>query len=363
MDKVEDKISIRQFFIIYVIGVSASIIRILPIYSSFFAKEATWISAIVAVIPVCILIYILYKIMRNGKDESLADSFENILGKPIAKIFMTMYLILSIILLTFRIRYFAEKCMTALFTNVQIEFFVISILFVVYLIAKKNIQGFARFSEFMWIPLIVFTVGVFLISIPDIKISNIYPVTIYDTKNILMGVLPIISVFVYIPCMLFLGDKVSKKEEMFKVGKKYMLMAVIIAVSIIFTTIGVLGYNLSQDMIQPYFSSLKNIELFTVIERVEALAITFWLVTDIVLIITLVYVVTTLIKKIFNLSNRSNLVSPTLFLVYVLSIFIASNIFEIEDYSKGLGAIIYIAFGTILPIIIYLIGKLRKVID
>lgn len=362
MDKFGDKISIRQFFIIYVIGVAALVIRVLPRYSTFFAKEATWITSIAAVIPMLGLMYLLYKIMRNGKDTSLDESFERILGKAGSKILLGIYLIACIIFLAFRIRYFAEKCMSSIFTNVQVEFFVISVLVVVYLITKNNLQAFARFTEFIWIPLLMFIVAILFICVPDIKLENIYPITIFDIDNIAMGVLPITAVYVYLPCMLFLGESVDCKEKFLKTGIKYIFIIGIIGAIISFTTVGMFGYNLSQDLTQPYFIALKNISLFGTIERVEALAITFWIVTDIVLIIALTYVVTTLIKKIFDMPSRKDFVVPILFLEYILSIYLASNVFELEYYSRGIGAVIYIAFGVGIPVIIYLIGKIRKVI-
>jgi len=156
MDKIGDKISIRQFFIIYVIGVAALVIRVLPRYSTYFAKESTWVSSIVAVLPMIVLMYLLYKIMRNGKDTSLSESIERILGKVGSKIVLGIYLVACVIFLAFRIRYFAEKCMSSIFTNVQVEFFVISLLIVVYLITKNNLQAFARFTEVIWLPLIIF---------------------------------------------------------------------------------------------------------------------------------------------------------------------------------------------------------------
>ena len=363
MDKAGDKISIRQFFIIYVIGVAALIIRVLPRYSSFFAKEATWAASIVAVLPMIVLMYILYKIMRNGKDESLTQSFERILGKTGSKILLAIYLFACIVFLAFRIRYFAEKCMSSIFTNVQVEFFVVSLLVVVYLITKNNLQAFARFTEVMWIPLLLFVAFILVVCIPDIKLENIYPVTIYDIYDIAMGVLPITAVYVYLPCMLFLGDSVSGKEKFLKTGIKYILIIATLGAIISFTTVGVFGSELSQELTQPYFTVLKNIELFGTIERIEALAITFWIVTDIVLIIILTYVVTTLIKKIFNMPNRKNFVVPILFLEYILSIYLASNVFELEYYSRGIGAIIYTFFGVGIPVIVYLIGKLRKAIS
>jgi len=362
MDKIGDKISIRQFFIIYVIGVAALVIRVLPRYTTFFAKEATWIASIAAVLPMFLLMYILYKIMRNGKDASLIESFQRILGKPLSKIVLTIYLIACIVFLAFRVRYFAEKCMSSIFTNVQVEFFVISLLIVVYLITKNNLQSFARFTEVIWLPLIMFVIFILFICIPDIKLENIYPITIFDIDNIFMGVLPITAVYVYLPCMLFLGDSVNGKEKILKTGIKYILIIGIIGAIISLTTVGVFGPDLSQELTQPYFTVLKNIELFGTIERIEALAITFWIITDIVLIIILTYVVTTLIKKTFNMPNRKNFVVPVLFLEYILSIYLASNVFELEYYSRGIGVIIYTAFGVGIPLIIYIIGKVRKVI-
>jgi len=362
MDKIGDKISIRQFFIIYVIGVAALVIRVLPRYSTYFAKESTWVSSIVAVLPMIVLMYLLYKIMRNGKDTSLSESIERILGKVGSKIVLGIYLVACVIFLAFRIRYFAEKCMSSIFTNVQVEFFVISLLIVVYLITKNNLQAFARFTEVIWLPLIIFVLFILFVCIPDIKIENIYPITIFDIDNIAMGVLPITAVYVYLPCMLFLGDSINGKEKFLKTGIKYILIIGTIGAIISLTTVGVFGANLSQELTQPYFTVLKNIELFGTIERIEALAITFWIVTDMVLIIILTYIVTTLVKKIFDMPNRKNFVVPTLFLEYILSIYLASNVFELEYYSRGIGAIIYTVFGFGIPLVIYIIGRLRKVV-
>ena len=271
MDKVGDKISIRQFFMIYVIGVSALIIRILPRYSSIFAKEATWLSSLVAALPMFLLIYLLYKIMRKGKDESLAQSFERIFGKVGAKTILVFYLIACTIFLAFRIRYFAEKCMSSIFTNVQVEFFVISLLFLVYLITKNNLQAFARFTEFIWIPLLIFIILILFICIPDIKLENIYPITVFDADNVLMGILPIMNVYVYLPCMLFLADSVKDKDKFLKKGIKYITIVAMLGVILTLTTVGIFGPELSQDLTQPYFMALKNIELFKVLERIEAL--------------------------------------------------------------------------------------------
>ena len=362
MDKTENKISMRQFFIIYIIAMSALMIRLLPRYSSYFAKEGTWISALIGVVFIYLLIYILHITMRKGKDTSFAESFERILGKTGAKILLFLYLVACIWFLSFKIRYFAEKCMTSIFTELQIEFFIMSVLFVAYLIVRNNIQGFARFSEFIWVPILLFIGGVLFLTAPSIKLSNLYPVTLYDIDNIFMGTLPISMVFVYLPCMLFLGENIADKEKFLKTGIIYMSVASLMGTSIVLTTVGAFGTELSQVLTQPYFTALKDIEILKALERIEALAITFWIVTDIVLIVILVYVIITLIKKVFNLKDKKNMIIPVLFLEYILSMYIASNMFELEYYSRGIGAIIYMLFGIGIPIMVFLVGKLRKVI-
>ena len=362
MDKTEIKISIRQFYIIYVIGISALLIRVLPRYSSCFAKEETWLVPLLTMGIMYLFIYILYIIMRKGKDKSLEESLERIFGKHIGKIILIAYLIASIWFLAFRIRYFIEKCMMSLFTDVQMEFFAISLLFVVYLIVRNNIQGFARFSEFIFIPILIFIAVILLLTFPSIKASNLFPVTIYDAKNVVMGTLPVMGVFVYLPCMLFLGENVENKEDFLKVGKKYSIIIGLIGFAIVLTTIGAFGTNLSKVLTQPYFTALKDIEILKALERIEALAITFWLATDIVLVVTLMYVIITLIKKIFNLEDKKNMIVPVILLEFVLSMYIASNMFELEHYSRGIGALVYISFGIGVPLISFAVGKIRKLI-
>ncbi|MDD2627428.1 MAG: GerAB/ArcD/ProY family transporter [Clostridia bacterium] len=360
MDKIDDKISIRQLYIVWIVGICSELIKIVPKYSSMFARQATWVSSIISIIPISLMIFIFYKIMRKGKDDSLAESFERILGSVFGKALTFIYLLVTILSLSIRLRYLAEKCSAALYIGAEIEFFLISTIFVAYIIARGKLQYFGRFTEIIWIPLIIFVIGILVTSMNNIDIKNLYPVTVYEAKDVFMGVLPILSVILYFPLALFLGNRVTEKKEMLKVGLKKSIMIIIFSVAIVLTTIGAFGYGLTQNLSMPYFTAIKNIDLFSIVERMEAIGITFWIVTDFVLIILLTFVAITLIQGLFKLNSQRVMVTPVLFVSYIMSLIIANSIFELEIYSKGIGSLLDLAFGIVIPIMIFSIGKIRR---
>ncbi len=360
MDKIDDKISIRQLYIVWIVGICSELIKIIPKYSSVFAKQATWVSSIITIVPIYLIIYILYKIMCKGEDNSLAESFERILGSILAKILIFIYLLITVLSLSIRLRYLAEKCSAALYIGAEVEFFLISTIFVAYIIARGKLKHFGRFAEIIWIPLIVFVISIVITSMNNIDIKNLYPITLYETKDVFTGVLPILSIILYLPLALFLGNRVTERKEMLNVGFKKSIMIIIFSVAIVLTTIGAFGHNLTQNLSIPYFTAIKNIDLFSIVERMEAIGITFWIVTDFVLIILLTFVAITLIQKLFRLNSQRVMVTPVLFVSYIMSLIIANSIFELEIYSKGIGSLLDIVFGMVVPIIIFGIGKIRK---
>ncbi|HHW48775.1 MAG TPA: spore gernimation protein KB, partial [Clostridiaceae bacterium] len=65
-------------------------------------------------------------------------------------------------------------------------------------------------------------------------------------------------------------------------------------------------------------------------------------------------------KSLFSLSDEKSLVSPVAIFAFIFSQYIASDRFELENYSRLISVPASIIFGFIFPIIIFIVGKVRK---
>ena len=136
----------------------------------------------------------------------------------------------------------------------------------------------------------------------------------------------------------------------------------IIGVIGIFVTLGTFGKELLPTLAQPFFMALKVISVFGVIERIEAVFITFWVVADFILITYYIITASKICKQRFKLTKRRIAVTPIVFIIFTLSMLIANNFFALQILFTEFMSNINLIFSFGIPIITYIIAKLRGLI-
>jgi spore germination protein len=156
---------------------------------------------------------------------------------------------------------------------------------------------------------------------------------------------------------MFFGDKIKDKENIKKTGMFAAITTAILGLFGIVITLGTFGKDLLPTLSQPFFMALKVINLFGVLERIEALFITFWVVADFVLIAYNVLIASNICKQKFNLSKRRIAVTPIVFIILILALVIANNYFSLQVIFIKYLAEISLALGLFVPIITLGVAK------
>jgi spore germination protein KB len=366
MDKMEsttnNKISIRQMIIIFLISAGSPIIRIIPRHCADIAKQASWLTPIVAIIPFILILYVLNILLTKSKKESLEEVFSYILGKFLGKTLIIIYTLWIFCILGLYVRYFSDRFTATILIFTPVKFFSITILLLVYVIVRNEIKFFARYLEYFTIIYVLFLIGIFFIGLPDIQLSNLYPVFAKDIKPVIISTYPLLGIFAYITFMFFLGDSISNKEAFKKHFKRLCCILVPSCLLVILLTVGIFGYSLTKQFNLPFFVFFKNIKILSIIERIEAVFISFWMVTDLAIIVFFMYIITKLIKYIFNLKSTKEIVTPVISIVYIFSQFISLSSFELANFSDYIFLPFNVILGFVIPIIIFFVGKIRKLI-
>lgn len=357
-----DKISMRQAAIISVMITISPGIRVFPQFVSRIAGKAGWVSPIIAIIPVILLILIINSFFKNNKEAGLADIFYKILGNIIGRIVLFLYLLWILMLIALYLRFYSERILTSMMPNTSITFLIMVMGALVFITARRGFAIFTRFCEaFLGIFLFVIAM-IFIMSIPQIKVSNYMNISYQDALPVIKSSYGIFAIWGYYLYVFFLGDKINKNEDIKKFGFQAIFLKFIIAIVVLIFTIGSLGSYLTANVTLPFFIVMKRISVLEVVERVESIGLALWVISDFILITMLTYVVASIMKSIFKLSEMKWMVSPIAVFAAIGSLFFFRDIFELEVFSKAIVLPGNIIFEFIIPAIIFGIGKIRKVI-
>jgi spore germination protein KB len=358
----KDKISVRQAAIAFLVMIYSPAIRIYPPYVADQARFAGWLAPLFAVLPFIGLVFLMQALFQNCKDANLSDLILKIFGKYLGRTILSLYLVWLIILSGSHVRFFAERFLSALFPNTSVSFFSVSILIVAYYVVRGGIVQLIRTVEFLFLLFSAVFVLLFLLTIPNIELTNVLPVTYYDIIPLTKASFPIIGIWSYFTVIFFFGDKINDKENIRRFGFQSSIYLVITTLMLLIQTIGVYGYTVVKRLPFPYFIAVRSISLLDTIERIESVALAFWVIVDFVVITVFLYTSMSVIKSLFSLSERKHMASPVAILVFVFAYYIGKDRVELHAFTNYIGLPINILLFIVFPFILLLVGKLRKMI-
>ena len=360
MLKCNGKVSIRQIYILFLIAILSPSIRIFPNSCSEAAKTAAWVAPIISSVSYFVLYMVISAFFKKKGIHNLNDVFDAALGSIIGKILLTVYLLWSIFLFWLYIRYYAGRFLSTIFPNTDLRFFLIVMLVLVFIAARGKLETFIRFSEFAFILFVAIVLLLFVFLLPEIKLSNVYPVTYYDFFPALKASLRVSAIWGYLLLPFFFSDNFLNMDQIKKYGKQSTIFVVPMTMGLIAVVVGTVGYSVARRMPIPFFSAVKLISFIESFERFEAVMLAIWVAADFILITFFALVIMNIIKHLFSLSEVKYLATPVVSMGYIGSQYISAARFEREAVSIHFAIYVNLILLYIVPILILFIGKLRK---
>lgn len=354
------KISTRQIMILLILLFCAPAVRYIPSYSSNVAHQAAWLSPFVAFVLLLIYMFVWLKFVEKYKQQSFIDIIKDILGKFAGNIVILIYWIWITIFLAYNVRMYAARILISALPNVSIFVITGIMLILVFYVVRDGIINLARMGEIFILLLAFVLVFYNIVLIPEMDIKNLYPITYKDIGGILMGTFPILSIFGYNVVLFFINDKVTYSPNSKKEAFKTVIILSVISLMVIISSLAVFGWNTIAKMPVPYINITMEISMFNVLERIESGLLMFWILTDFILISVFTYSAMHIIRNTFKIQDTNPLINIYLIFIFFLTVIFANSIVELEIFSKSILTPTNILIGYCLPIIIFIIGKLRK---
>ncbi len=357
-----DKISTRQAVILFITAQGSAVIRIIPKYASETVGRAGWLAPLFSVLPLICLVYIMQSLFKKQKDAGLAGLYIKVFGNVVGRAILAFYLVWFMILTGLYIRYFAERLLSSLLPNTTPTFFYITMLTAVFYAVRGGIVNMARTVEFLFYLFFIVFLSLFLFSLPNVQLINLFPVIQFDIIPLTRTIKSLLGIWGYFSLVFFLGDKINDKEHIRRFGLQAVLFLTIIGLMLLIQTIGVYGHTVIQRIPLPYFVSIKSISLLETIERIESVALAFWVFIDFTVISFFFYLAVSIIKFLFSLSEVKHFISPLILFAFIFAFYLGSNRLELEQFSDYIGLPINIFLCFIMPVALLAVGKIRKVV-
>jgi len=341
-------------------SVYSASIRLFPTYAAKAGERAGWLTPIISTLPFICLVYIIQALFKNNKEANLSDIIFKALGKVFGTALLILYLIWSMISLGINVRYFAERFLTSLIPNTPMNFFTVTILAFVFYALRRGIVYVSRTVEYLFLVFTAVFTALFIFSLPNVEIINLFPVTYHDILPLMKSSYTNIGIWGAFTFIFFFGDEINDKEHIKRFGLQGTAYLAITAVMILIQTIGIYGYSVTERVSMPYVFVIKSISILETIERIESFAVASWIIVDFITICIYVYVTVSIIKSLFSLSEVKSLVSPITIFAFIFSQYIAHNRFELENFSRYYSLLAITILGFVFPLIVLIIGKIRK---
>ncbi|MDF2558497.1 MAG: gerKB4 [Bacillales bacterium] len=354
------KISLRQTFLIFIVLACSPIIRYTTGYSAAKARQAAWLAPLPAVITLFIMLFILHSIFKKHTDKSMMEVIYEIFGVWVGKIIVFFYFLWSLLLITIYLRYDVERLIGSAYPGIPMYFILLITLLVIAYILPKGITNIGRMSEILFLVIMFAFVILCLCMIQNIRMDSVLPVSTKEVLPILQGSMVTTAIGSYFFLMFFIGEFINDKAKLLKSGISTIVFFILFSAVIVFEVVGTLTSSVTQRIPFAYLVAVKQISILDTIEKIESIVVGVFIFSDFILLTVLIFISLNIIKSLSKLKETNHLLNIYLVLLYLLTLGLTINRFDLETFSMNFLVYINSTFGVIIPIILFIVGKIRK---
>ncbi len=354
-----DTFTERQLTVLIFLSLLSPLIEAMPYGPVFFAGRAAWLSPLAALPFGCLVLWIVRRLTEKAPQEmGLSDLAIRGLGCVGGRIFCVILALWLSFYAGSVTRRAAERLLSAVFPDGQAGILILVTLLAAGITAWGSAKGLARTAELLMPMLLFVIIVVTLAASLNIEPQNLLPVTFLDTGSILLGAIPVLEMMGIHVYFLFLRGYVRKSES----HRRFPFLPVlsVIALAIVAVTLGTVSDKLALRLQNAFFVVIRNVRLFGVVDRVEAVVVAVWISTDFILLASLLTIVSEIWKAVFRAKRRSVFVIPSGVLALSSAFLIAPDAFSFLRWSDFIVPGVNLVMTTALIPAVLAVGRIRK---
>ncbi|QAT51111.1 hypothetical protein EQM14_15780 [Caproiciproducens sp. NJN-50] len=326
------------------------------------AKQDTWITILIAVVLIIPFAWVYAEILKLYPGQNFFVNILRAMGRPVGLAVCALYAVYALYLGALVLRTFSEFVHIVNMTETPIISIMVCILAAVVYMLSNRLYVLARVSRFL-LPFLYFTIFTTLIlSYKNMDVGNLKPILHTDPPDFLRGILFSFTLPYgeLVLCLPMFGA-MNRKAPIFPTMMKGVYEGFLFLFPAVIRNSLVLGYYASISLFPSYecVSIIKIGEFFT---RVEVLIGFNLLLAGFFKVGISLFSSCEGVARMFGFQDYEPLVAPLALLLLTMSILAHNNTAEMLAFLK-LNPYCVLPFQVFLPILILIVGKIRKKIE
>lgn len=361
MDERTDGISRRQLSILLFVSALSPLIRQTPGMAVQSAGGAVWLSALLALAPLPLAGLLLGRLTRKRlPGEGLGGVLLRVFGRFGGTAAVLFYTGWTLFYAGFVLRAGADRFVTAVYPGSRPWLFmaVMAVLCVPACLGRLKTLG--RCAEIALPLLALVFLFVFLFCLPGLDAANLAPLSRETVMDAARGTLWLLSTMSVLLLLAFLSDRTEPGPLAASFNRPLLALGALAALLCV-TVVGTFGASLTAEMHYPFFVMIRCIRIFRLLERVEALVVAQWVVTDFLLLGALLQSAAGNLTLCFpKLDRRRGVVALScLALACAAGALCAPTAFLLRELSRTLVPIASASAAGVL-VLAFVVGLVRK---
>lgn len=352
------KISAFQMALLIEPTITATAILSVPAISGKFAERDLWISPILGSLTGFITVFIVIQLHKLYPKETIFQFSRHIIGRLPGNLLGFSYLFFFLYINGIICRQYADFVITYFFPKTPLIVIIGSMILVCSFAVRGGLEVIARVAQIL-IPLFILSPILFILLIPEIKPSNLFPIMENGILPPFLGAISPSAWFSEVFLISMILPFVTNQEKGSKWGAITIIVIVFHLVLTDIVSIFLLG-NLATYFNYPVFVGFRYISVVNFLEHLESLVIAIWVMGAFIKISVFYYGLALGTAQWLHLTEYRNLVYPLGFVEIILSIWSFSDAQELYKFLETVIPFYIPFFMTFLPMLLLLIAVIRK---
>ena len=321
------KIAVRQLATLVFLAIIGDMIIILPPIATGYTGQDGWIVSLLSIPFGLALVWMMMMLAGYYPKLNLIQINEQLLGKWLGPVISLLYILFFLIASSIYIREVGDFLTTQLFVNTPIRYIHLLLIIALLWAIWHGLECIARTAEIL-VPLFVFIYFVLVIClIPEMDITRLMPILQNDMLSMVKGTLlttvyPFGEMCVFLMIFPYVNQQSHIKRDVLLVG----LIAGLMLAMIVFVSLTVMGSFFTQHNIYATYILTQKINIGGFLQRIEALMAVAWVLTTFIKSCLFFYAFVLGTAQLFKLNTMKPLYVPTSFLLFGLSLLVATDI-------------------------------------
>ena len=357
-----DKISIRQLQALLILDLFGTAVVTLPRQTVHVAGNDTWIAVLLGSAVMAVFTLVFTILGQRHADKTVVELSQILLSRPIG-VLLSLGLVLKIMIgAGLELRIFCEMIGQSMLFRTPIYITALAMLLVCAYVAVVGYECRARTGEILFVFVFVHFLILMLLAIFTADYSNLRPIMIHDSSELLQGAWDTILSFQGLEFLFLVFPYLQRPKQ----AKKGMLQAGIIIAFfmtlITLLTIAVFGQYSVVNKLFPVLQMMDSLQMpGSFLDRQDIFMLWFWVASIFASVSAALFFSTILLERVQK--NHKIPARKWIFIIMIIVYAVAvlpQDIASTYDYMKVLkqyGGVFYI---LILPVLLLILDNLKR---